>query len=426
VRKWIATSLILALFTSFTITADAAIKPGASCKKLGQTSIYSGKKYTCIKTGKNLGWDKGAVLKPKPIPKSSSTSSETQTESSTPSKNPNEHNSQTSSQNLDYWVDSEWYQKTLSISKEAREFNQDLHFSKIYQSPNFNESISDGLSEYTRLAANFWFNQGFSTPENLEIAFITEKDKTWFERNVSIVAPVVNNFFNHPDSTLYFNGTVIVDRIPARRFVIVYFVGSEYIGSNKFLSTTTNWKTALATMATHEYQHLIQYKSTLTTNFGNLQNKLPCWFNEGMAAFYEDSIFIESGNSAIPKRYLQEFLDNRAEVLNIRFKRIDLLLSNTKKYGFETKQSQDWSKFIFENYFQQSIGCISTQYGYTLGKFLHEKLYIDYGSKIVINLLQDFQVTQDFSLSFKNTFHVSETEWLLNTGLPYFISQLNG
>ena len=49
------------------INANAAIRPGTTCKKLGITNIFSGKKYTCIKSGKKLVWNKG-VDTPTPTP----------------------------------------------------------------------------------------------------------------------------------------------------------------------------------------------------------------------------------------------------------------------------------------------------------------------------------------------------------------------
>lgn len=43
--------------------ATAAVKPGTACKKAGLTSISAGIKYTCIKSGKKLVWNKGVVIK---------------------------------------------------------------------------------------------------------------------------------------------------------------------------------------------------------------------------------------------------------------------------------------------------------------------------------------------------------------------------
>jgi hypothetical protein len=44
-------------------TATAAVKPGTTCKKVGQISNSAGIKYTCIKSGKKLVWNKGVRIK---------------------------------------------------------------------------------------------------------------------------------------------------------------------------------------------------------------------------------------------------------------------------------------------------------------------------------------------------------------------------
>ena len=43
--------------------ATAAPKPGTACKKAGQSSTSAGIKYTCIKSGKKLVWNKGVAIK---------------------------------------------------------------------------------------------------------------------------------------------------------------------------------------------------------------------------------------------------------------------------------------------------------------------------------------------------------------------------
>jgi len=43
--------------------ATAAPKPGTACKKAGQTSTSAGIKYTCVKSGKKLVWNKGVAIK---------------------------------------------------------------------------------------------------------------------------------------------------------------------------------------------------------------------------------------------------------------------------------------------------------------------------------------------------------------------------
>ena len=51
------------------LQAVAAVKAGSTCSKVGATSTYAGKKYTCVKSGKKLVWNKGVVIiKPTPTP----------------------------------------------------------------------------------------------------------------------------------------------------------------------------------------------------------------------------------------------------------------------------------------------------------------------------------------------------------------------
>ena len=75
-RKHFTVVLILAaLGSGFFTPALASTKTGAKCGKLGVTSISSGKKYTCVRVGKKLIWDKGVlvpVVNPSPSPSESS------------------------------------------------------------------------------------------------------------------------------------------------------------------------------------------------------------------------------------------------------------------------------------------------------------------------------------------------------------------
>lgn len=69
-KKIFGIALVTAMLSaSLTIPAFASAKTGALCTKAGLTSIVSGKKYTCVKSGKKLVWDKGVLqLTPKPTP----------------------------------------------------------------------------------------------------------------------------------------------------------------------------------------------------------------------------------------------------------------------------------------------------------------------------------------------------------------------
>ena len=63
-RFRIATLLTLIFALIFPTTLFAANpKAGATCSKAGLTQTYAGKKFTCIKSGKKLVWDKGTTIK---------------------------------------------------------------------------------------------------------------------------------------------------------------------------------------------------------------------------------------------------------------------------------------------------------------------------------------------------------------------------
>ncbi len=65
--KKILLMIISAFLMIAPLNAMAAIKAGDACKKAGSTATANGKKFTCIKSGKKLVWNKGvAVIAPKP------------------------------------------------------------------------------------------------------------------------------------------------------------------------------------------------------------------------------------------------------------------------------------------------------------------------------------------------------------------------
>ena len=61
--------LLLQLLPAHSATS---VKAGSACNKAGTTKVYDGKKFTCIKNGKKLVWNKGvSIAKPSPSPTAS-------------------------------------------------------------------------------------------------------------------------------------------------------------------------------------------------------------------------------------------------------------------------------------------------------------------------------------------------------------------
>ena len=58
--------VLLSVILAFSLVAapsNAAVKAGAKCTKAGATSVSAGKKYTCVKSGTKLVWNKGVTVK---------------------------------------------------------------------------------------------------------------------------------------------------------------------------------------------------------------------------------------------------------------------------------------------------------------------------------------------------------------------------
>ncbi len=74
-RKFLGALIVTSLLVA-PINAIAAVKAGDACKKAGSTATLNGKKFTCVKSGKKLVWNKGVLTaKPSPTTVSSPTTS---------------------------------------------------------------------------------------------------------------------------------------------------------------------------------------------------------------------------------------------------------------------------------------------------------------------------------------------------------------
>jgi hypothetical protein len=87
-RKWgvLAITATMLLTLSSPLNA-AAPKAGAKCSKAGATSISAGKKFTCVKSGTKLVWNKGVVVK-KPAPVATVSPTPSPTPTATPTITP--------------------------------------------------------------------------------------------------------------------------------------------------------------------------------------------------------------------------------------------------------------------------------------------------------------------------------------------------
>ena len=164
--------LLVIAFFLVPISAKAAVKAGATCSKLGATSTYAGKKYTCIKSGKRLVWDKGVAI-PKPVP----TVSPTPTPSPTPSlpssiveKTPTGFGDL--ADNFKGVYINAWNSSIDKINKNsALEIKQNIIFGPTTKSPN------PDISQMFILGSRFF--GGFLQPKSFNAIYYTFDDIPW-------------------------------------------------------------------------------------------------------------------------------------------------------------------------------------------------------------------------------------------------------
>ena len=275
----IAIALLLALATP---VHAATPKAGAKCTKAGITATAAGKKFTCVKSGTKLVWNKGVTVKaaPKvdvkpvePTPTPTPTATPTPTPTATPTPTPT--------------------LKDLTFSNivenvDAIAFNVfskfQTHMATNYQSsikvntivgPN-TVPVNKNSADAFRIGSKIF--QNFKQPDEVFAIYYTFADKEWARNQIAIRA-----------------GQNVAD------FQIGYSCPSAARCWDASASITLDWKAishfgasdpggALSTselngeIQIHEFTHSVSFFQ-LYPNRGNYYNLTPDWFGEGHASF---------------------------------------------------------------------------------------------------------------------------------------------
>lgn len=269
--RYLLTTVILGSLLTPQISF-AAVKAGASCKKVGTTATISGKKFTCVKSGKKLVWNKGVAIAapkptvtPTPAPESTPTPTPTLTSAPIVEKAPTGFNDLVENYRGIPKVVWNEAQKLADVGTAKSTFTIEI-------GPN--TKIQQGLDDprvYLEQASRLWakFNQSQST----RVFIYNFQDLAWAQqKNVALSGSwfkpedLAANC-SSPSSCGAFGGSYrgvgqIFMGVPIRDYLSfnLGFVRGTYV---------------------HEFSHVVQYSQFASQPTLNGYSTLPCWFSEG-------------------------------------------------------------------------------------------------------------------------------------------------
>lgn len=380
-RLPLVASFICAIFVTSLLPANSVSIAGTLCTKLNSTKTVAKIKYTCVKSGKKLVWNKGISLsvRPSPSPSSSVTSPSSAiseirvgdqcssvdrgvtrtTLSGTyickhdgseafrwfasepvipPSPSPSVSPSQESTAKTEYFG---------NVYKDLREY-----LSPDYKNLNINWHISSNaemrplktFKESVELGARIWY-QDFNSSE-VNIILFTEKDGDWIDQKQR---ELMGSWLSNPSEQLQSNRLKIYGcEIGGFYFpnIILACVRDGNDSRNVFDA---------AKIFTHEFTHLSGFTSMQLTNksLGDKSRFRPAWVEEGMATFM--GFF---GASQLDPN----FINNRINLLSNIKSKVDRNSATSVFQMFKQLEADDYATNVQDAYF---LGSITFEY---LGK----------------------------------------------------------
>ena len=170
------------LLTVMPATLAVTPKSGVACKKLGNSSIYQGKKFTCVKSGKKLVWSKGVLLKRNsdvaPIPAPTNSSSQILTPTPTPTPTPTKSEPSEYEKNLSAFESVS--RKSFNLIRESWPTKSEKLTIKYHFTENFPKDILDEWKLQASRSVDF-YDQFIDSKQIFNVYFVTNKDQAWVE-----------------------------------------------------------------------------------------------------------------------------------------------------------------------------------------------------------------------------------------------------
>jgi hypothetical protein len=379
--------------------AQAAVKAGATCTKAGTTSTVSGIKYTCIKSGKKLVWNKGVkVVAPKPSATPTASPTPVATPTSTPTPTPTPTPSTTTIpiapstfNNLQSRIDGIIYGAWLKVSEKINASQTALGTVKILVGPN---TIEDDVNSLASLNLASRLFEGFTQVKNVYIIKFSKTDVDWAQKQYDLLRP--NNY--NPNAALNqcarSNGCTGAQAGINSDGAGIIIMGQ---GGSSFGQPTVDGRSGaqIGVVAAHEYVHNIQAINAPCRGGRGCYDNIPRWLHEGGAEFFSTAArlsgnfedFLKFRNYVLENQYSNSSSIYTSEYLNLYLNPNPIFLPDQDNWAY-------WSKY-------------DNRELYALGFMVSEILVNIKGIDSYMKLYQDVGAGKSFVESFQGIYGLS-------------------
>lgn len=350
------------------ISSGAAPKPaptpksGAVCKPLGKTQVVGTKKFTCVKSGNKLVWNKPtSIAAPKPTP--------------TPIAKPTLD---------DLSAKAVYDYSRASVAESISKNGATSLVVKYLVGSNVANDTVEAIKPDLQKAINLWGN-AFSGSDRFTVIWYVQQDLEWAASTYVAETgnPVEWSNINAGCSVNYCgNATATQSR------------NGSFVFEQGMTLDRSGWNRSTAA---HEFTHLAQNKLA-----GQNMYQMPLWLLEGGAQFYGEAIGYYPFDSSksirfgMHKQYVRDAAS--AVSVNFPFKSLKGILAEGK--------TENTARLMQSVEFGER-GSSKTGLAYLLGSYATEVLVAVYGHDKVVELFTEFQTSTNWESNFQKVYGIS-------------------